>query len=110
MSNFRRQPFKRLASIINHPENILKKSFLLLTIAGIVALFFSSWGAAPGNTDNNVAARLAITTHQLRSGNTALIYKATTGYMPLVDKNNKPVASLFMWLTLRAAQPAIADP
>ncbi|MDB5158371.1 MAG: peptidase [Mucilaginibacter sp.] len=68
---------------------------MLLAFSGTVTLLFSSWGTARYSMGGYNAGQLAITDHQLRVSGTVLNYKATTGYMPLTDKSNNPLANIF---------------
>ncbi|TSJ43504.1 peptidase S10 [Mucilaginibacter corticis] len=95
MSTSHRQPSKRLISLINHPHNSLKSNLVLLVFIAAVTLLFSSWGNARYSMGGYNAGQLAITDHVLHTGKNVLNYKATTGYMPLVDKQSKPLANIF---------------
>jgi carboxypeptidase C (cathepsin A) len=95
MSKFNHQSANGLVLSINHPKNILTKGFLLLVFSSAVTLLFSSWGTARYSMGDYSAGQLAVTGHQLHFEGTVLNYRATTGYLPLVDKQDKPLANIF---------------
>src|SRR4051812_9475857 len=95
MSKSKHQSTIGLVSSVNILNNIIAKSLLLLVFSSVITLLFSSWGTARYSMGGYNAGQLTVTAHQLHFEGSVLNYTATTGYLPLVDKQEKPLANIF---------------
>lgn len=65
-----------------------------LVVATAAIILLSSWSKLYHYV-SNASGNLAITHHQLKLDNHIIQYKTSTGYIPITDKNNKPLANIF---------------
>jgi carboxypeptidase C (cathepsin A) len=87
----------------------MKKNIVLVILMNAATLLFSSWNklsdlytqsalkfkSAGNNSLANTGNQLAVTQHQLNVNGLHINYTATAGYMPITNKEQKPIAKIF---------------
>ncbi len=100
----------------------MKRNIILVVLVNAVTLLLSSWNklsdlytqsslkfkASGINNSSNTGNQLAVTRHQLNVNGLHINYTATAGYMPITDKDNKPLAKIFYVAYQGSSEPNIA--
>jgi carboxypeptidase C (cathepsin A) len=80
----------------------MNKNIIWIIAVNVATVVYTSWGKltheiASWNTNKevNISTALAVTGHKITVAGKAINYKATTGYMPIADKDNHPLANIF---------------